>query len=238
MLRVVLVEPHYAGNIGSIARLMKNFGLKELYLVNPLEYHLSEEAISRAMHGRDILEGAKLVNSLDEAIADMELVVGTTGNYHEKRVSRTPISPEKLSEILPSHRRVAILFGREPSGLHNHELEKCNVVVTIPTSEEYSSLNISHAAAILFYTIFRHHHYIRRRFVPRTDQWKVLDKLIDEVSLLGRWKDREEVVRALKTSVRRGILTQKEINIFIGVLSNLLREAGRSRPQKRRPKNA
>lgn len=153
---VVLVHPLYEQNVGLIARVMKNFEASELRLVDPA-CEIGDEAYRRAMHGWDILEKAKTYNTLEEAVRDCDLIVGTTGK-HGKRFShvRRCMNPEQLaSKIAVARGKVAILFGREDFGLTNEELKKCNAVVTIPANKEYPILNVSHAVAIILYEIFK-----------------------------------------------------------------------------------
>ncbi|MCD6208729.1 MAG: RNA methyltransferase [Thermoproteales archaeon] len=153
---VVLMHPLYEQNVGLIARVMKNFEASELRLVDPA-CEVGDEAYRRAMHGRDILEKAKTYDTLEEAIRDCDLIVGTTGK-HGKRFShvRRYMNPEQLaSKIAVARGNVAILFGREDFGLTNEELRKCNAVVTIPANKEYPILNVSHAVAIILYEIFK-----------------------------------------------------------------------------------
>ena len=151
---VVLVEPKYEGNIGAVARAMRNFGVKRLVLVNPPP--IGDEARKRAMHGLDVLESAVTYQTLDEAIKGADLVVGTSGidTRNEKKFLRMAVTPrdfaEKVSEI---GGRVSILFGREDFGLLNPELMKCDMLVTIPTDPEYPILNVAQAAVIVLYEL-------------------------------------------------------------------------------------
>ena len=153
---VVLVEPKYEGNIGAVARAMKNFGVRRLVLVNPPP--IGDEARKRAMHGLDVLESAVSFGNLDKAIKGADLVVGTSGidTKNEKKFLRMAVNPrdfaEKVSEM---DGNVSILFGREDYGLLNPELMKCDMLVTIPTDPEYSILNLAQAAVIVLYELHR-----------------------------------------------------------------------------------
>lgn len=153
---VVLVEPKYDGNVGAVARAMKNFGLRELLLVKPCQ--IGEEARRRAMHGLDVLESAKTFDGLDDAIKNADMVVGTTGidTKSEKKFLRIPISPSEFAERAKDvGGHIAILFGREDFGLLNGELRKCDLLVTIPTDARYPILNVAQAAVIIFYELFQ-----------------------------------------------------------------------------------
>ena len=154
-VRVVLVEPKHEGNVGAIARTMKNFGAEELVLVNPCP--IGDDARRRAMRGIDILERARVEGEMTAALRGADLVVGTSGvdTENEKRFARIALSPRDMA-ARARHLEgcLAILFGREDFGLSDEELAKCDVLVKIPTSREYEILNVSHAAAILLYEIF------------------------------------------------------------------------------------
>jgi len=153
-IRVVLVESKFEGNVGFVARAMANFGLTDLVLVKPPK--IGEEARRRAMHGLDILESAKIVGSLALAVKDCGLVAGTTGvdAKNEKRFTRLAISPREFAERARSYSgRIALVFGREDYGLFDKEIEDFDILVTIPASPKYPVLNLSHAAAILFYEV-------------------------------------------------------------------------------------
>ncbi len=155
MISVVLVEPETAGNVGSIARAMKNFGLKNLFLVNPQCNHLDLDAVSRAKHAGEILKKAVVLKSFSHLKIFDTLVATTAALGTDYNVARLPLSPEQLAEKLRSSgkRKVAVVFGREGTGLRNSEIIKCDFVVSIPSSVKYRALNISHAAAIVFYEL-------------------------------------------------------------------------------------
>lgn len=158
-LRVVLVEPLYEGNVGSVARAMKNFGFRDLVLVNPCK--IEDFGSAMASHARDVLQMAQSYASLPQALAGANLVVGTTGKrldeaqHHLRLHLRVPcLTPAKLSKKLKAKvGTVALLLGREDCGLSCEELALCDMLVCIPTSSEYPVMNLSHAAAILFYEL-------------------------------------------------------------------------------------
>ena len=152
-IRIVLVNTAHPGNIGGAARAMKNMGLAELYLVQPREYP-APRAVWRAAGARDVLANATIVESVDEAVADCGLVVGTSAR--ERRIPWPLLNPrecgEKAFQEAASH-KVALLFGREDRGLTNDELQKCHYHVHIPSNPEYSSLNLATAVQVLAYEV-------------------------------------------------------------------------------------
>lgn len=150
-IRIVLVNTSHPGNIGGAARAMKNMGLSQLYLVEPKEFP-ADKAVWRAAGAADILESAVVVETLDEAVSDCGLVVGTSAR--ERRIPWPLVTPRECGEraiVETQHHDVAIVFGREDRGLTNEELHKCNYHVHIPANDEYSSLNLACAVQVLSY---------------------------------------------------------------------------------------
>ena len=154
-LHFVLVEPESPGNIGATARAMKTCGFQNLILVNPKEKN-HPETKWMAHQSEEILENAVHVNTLNEAVADMHLVIGTT---QRKRYFRFPFyTPDEVSgkiEGIASKHPVAIVFGRESTGLANEELTQCHMHSTIYTATTKPALNLSQAVMIYAYTFFK-----------------------------------------------------------------------------------
>jgi TrmH family RNA methyltransferase len=149
---VVLVEPKIQGNIGAIARAMKNFGMETLVLVNPCE--IGEEAVKRSKWGKDVLYSARTVDSLDEALSSVDFVIGSSSvdTESEKKFARISAGPrDSLDRVADLDGTVALLFGREDYGLLMDELAKCDLLIRIPANEDYPVLNISHAVAVILY---------------------------------------------------------------------------------------
>lgn len=154
-VRVVLIEPKSEGNVGAVARAMRNFDVSDLVLVRPCP--IGDDARKRAMHGLRILETARILPSFEKAVKDADLIVGTSGieTKSEKRFARISVTPRDLAQrVALLDGTVALLFGREDFGLFEEELMQCDLLVTIPASGEYSVLNISHATAVLLYELF------------------------------------------------------------------------------------
>jgi tRNA/rRNA methyltransferase len=152
-IAVVLVEPREPGNIGAAARAMANMGLSRLVLVRP-PAHLVPEAFRMALAARPILEGAVVADDLGAALAGFGLVAGTTRRGGAGRRGR--ITPRELAAELPalaSGNDIAVLFGREESGLTNGELQFCQRLVTIPSSAGFGSINLAQAVLLVAYEI-------------------------------------------------------------------------------------
>ena len=151
---IVLVEPLYEGNVGFAARVMKNFGFSRLVLINPCR--LGEESKGRASHAQDVLRNAE-VCTIEDVFARSNIVIATTGTVSKSvcHAMRMPFySPRELRErIKEADGRISILFGRENWGLNNEEVKKSDMICTIPSSEAYPILNLSHAVGIVCYEL-------------------------------------------------------------------------------------
>ncbi|MEB8434142.1 tRNA (cytosine(32)/uridine(32)-2'-O)-methyltransferase TrmJ [Cocleimonas sp. KMM 6892] len=151
-IRIVMIHTSHPGNIGAAARAMKVMGLSDLYLVNPKSFP-DEQANAMSANATDILDNATVVSTLAEAIADCQLVVGSSAR-HERTLSWDIQDSRECGETLAQHAvkaKVALLFGRESSGLTNDELAVCQHLVHIPTNPDYSSLNVASAVQLLAY---------------------------------------------------------------------------------------
>lgn len=153
-LRIVLVQPRYSGNIGAVARAMRNMGLHDLALVNPAPIR-REQADMMAVHAREVLDAMRIHSSLRAAVGDCGFVVGTTcrsGLYRDHVESPRQLAPRIVS--LAAENRVALVFGSEESGLTNEDLRVCHRLVTIPTAPAYASLNMAQAVLLCCYEVF------------------------------------------------------------------------------------
>lgn len=152
-IRIVLVNTTHPGNIGGVARAMKNMCLDRLYLVQPEKFPCAE-ATARASGADDVLAGAVVCDSLDEALRGCSFVVGTSARI---RSLRWPLlDPRRCADKVRNEAEaaeVAVVFGREHSGLTNEELEKCHYLVQVPSNPEYSSLNLAAAVQVIAYEL-------------------------------------------------------------------------------------
>ena len=154
-IRIVLVEPTHPGNIGSVARAMKTMGLSRLVLVNPKKFP-HYEATKLAAGAESVLLAAEVVATTDDAISDCTMVVGTS--VRDREVTWPTVSPREVANQIGDHVRshqhqIAILFGRESSGLTNAEMDLCQSQIRISANPEYSSLNLASAVQIIAYEI-------------------------------------------------------------------------------------
>lgn len=153
-IRIILVNTTHPGNIGGVARAMKNMGLSDLCLVHPSRFP-HEEADWRAVGAVDVLQNAQLVGTLAEAIADCQLVVGTSARG--RRIPWPVLDPRRCAvqalAATQADQQVGIVFGREDRGLTNDELQLCNLHLHVPTHEDYTSLNLAMAVQIVAYEL-------------------------------------------------------------------------------------
>ncbi|MEG4633365.1 TrmJ/YjtD family RNA methyltransferase [Microcoleus sp. AR_TQ3_B6] len=152
-IRIVLVEPAGPLNVGSVARVMKNMGLHQLVLVNPHCDYLGEEARLMAVRAADILETAKVVESLPAALVGCVRAIATTGDDGRSLPTKLEDPADALPWLLEAPS--ALIFGREDCGLTNAELNRAQRLIRIPSSDAYTSLNLAQAVAICCYELYR-----------------------------------------------------------------------------------
>jgi tRNA/rRNA methyltransferase len=230
---VVLIEPQYPINVGYIARLMKNFGLKSLYLVRP--NFDKAEAAKYSTHGNDVLVAAKTV-TLSELRKKFDILIGTTAIQAISRLNilRESISAEQLAKIIhgSSTKDFCILLGRESSGLNNEELELCNLVVTIDTKTNYRTMNVAHALAILLYEISKLQSSSElpakksKKMVDLASQ-KDIDLLLQYVSKLadaGNYDLHKKPLleAAAKKLLAKGVPTTKDVMLLMSLVRKSL----------------
>lgn len=150
----LLVEPASPANVGAAARAIKTMGFKHLRLINPCDY-LCDEARWLAHASNDILESASVYGSFEEAIADLDFVVGTSAKQRSVKEDYLPLDQLKQSidSKAESIGQLGIVFGREDSGLRNHELKRCDLVSTVPLVKPYPSLNLAQAVMLYAYQL-------------------------------------------------------------------------------------
>lgn len=156
MIHVVLVEPEGDENIGAVTRSMKNFGIIQLILVNPQCDYLSDGAKNYSIHAKDILESAITYETLKDSLNNMQISIALSRRIGQWRKRDLMISelPEFLSHY--HDKNVALVFGRETQGLTNDEIRMCDLICSIPTSEQFPSMNLSHAVTVTLYELFQH----------------------------------------------------------------------------------
>lgn len=239
-VRIVLVEPSHPGNVGASARAMKNMGLEELVLVKPFSFP-SSQADARAGNARDVLSSAEVVSSVDEALRDSHLIIGTSAR--NRRIPWPNLSPKECAnQVVKSFGQgetISIVFGRESKGLTNEELQKCHFHVNIPTGEAYSSLNLGMAVQVICYEIFQAMTDNDEYASEGWDMPKATASSIEhffshlESTLIDLDFHDPENPRQLMTRLRRLFnrvrMDQMEVNILRGFLSKINRLKGQKR---------
>jgi TrmH family RNA methyltransferase len=219
-ISIALVEPKLAINVGYIARLMKNFGLKELLLIKP-KFNVKRARIF-AVGGRDLLDKAKVIDFNE--LRKFDLLVGTTAIRGKSRLNiiRDSVTPERLVGLLQKHSKTCIVLGRESTGLTNIELNYCDVVVNIDTLTDYKTLNISHALAIILYEI------VAKGRTTKVVASKSEKELLVRYALnLAKNSDypkhkQEMLLTALKRILTTSSPTSKEVMLLISLLRDAM----------------
>ncbi len=214
---VVLVEPTYPVNVGHVARLVKNFGVRRLYLVKP-KVDLAMAAVY-ASHAADVLDAA-CVTKLESVRRENQLLVATTAVRASKKsnVARRTVRPERLRELLASSRTAAVVFGRDTTGLTNEEIKMCDATMTLETGSAYRSLNLGHAVAITLYLASRDtvkrgrpQSRVAREVFARTLSELAVDSKMPPYRAKGLFESGKRIVAASN-------LTDAQLNMMTGVL--------------------
>jgi tRNA/rRNA methyltransferase len=228
-LKVVLVEPLYEANIGYVARVMKNFGVKDLYIVNP-RTDVGREASMFAAHARDVIESVNVSQSLEEAIEDTDIVIGTTARPGKsgRNVLRSTSDPAIIADrVISSGGNVAVVLGRDTTGLSNEELRLCDLVLTIPTDAGYPTMNLSHAATVILYELFKAYRKRKgaRKMGSDREALKRLMGLFKELMTYSRLPTHKSKLasRAFRNIIFRSCITRRETSLLIGVFRKNLR---------------
>lgn len=226
-VRIVLVEPSHPGNIGAVARAMKNMALEDLCLVRPKQFP-DAEATARASGAIDVLERAQVVDSIDAAIADCGHVVATTSRprIHNWTIETPRDLASRIAALDPGV-RTAILFGSERFGLENDSLGRCQSLVKIPVSPAYESLNLAMAVQIVCYEVFvaetLPQSIVQREQPPA--QAAEIERFyahLEEVMTEADFNDRTgggHLMTRIRRIFNRIELDENEINILRGILT-------------------
>jgi len=217
---VVRGGPKYEGNVGFIARAMENFGLSKLALVNPCP--LDAECRKRAKHSLHILHSAALYPDFKSVCDDLDLVVGTSGvvNTNEKQRLRNPIPPQELGEkIWEVDGKVGICFAREDYGLYKEELLACDILVSIPVPGKLNVLNISHAATVIFWELFRDRLSLRQPLKASGHEKELLhSQFADYLKVINYPQhQRENTELIFRRMTGRAVLSKWDFHTLMGV---------------------
>lgn len=251
-IRVVLVNTSHPGNIGGAARAMKNMGLSRLVLVDPQDFP-SHEADARASGANDILQGAQVVATLEDALVGCNLVLGTSAR--DRRIPWPLLDPRESGVMVAEQARqgaeVALVFGREYAGLTNEELQRCHYHVHIPSNPDFSSLNLAAAVQVLSYEVRMA--WLASQGLPskvekqevasvRSEELATMDEMerffehleqtLVAIDFLDPEKPRHLMPR-LRRLYGRSSISRAEMNILRGILTET-QKAAHGEPHKRK----
>ena len=231
--RVVLISPMHEGNVGAVARAMANFGFSELFMVDPCA--VGDEAYKRAKHAGYILDGATVTATFEDALKDCSLAVGTSGiiTEGEKHFARIPETPRAFAEKVKEHEgRIALVFGPEDLGLTQEQLERCDLLVHIPSSDDYPTLNLSHALSIVLYEIFQCGSPISLPRPASMEEKELLfgffHQLLEAVDYPEFRREKTEIM--FRRMMGRAVPTKWEFFTIMGVFSDAVKAASGRKP--------
>jgi TrmH family RNA methyltransferase len=228
--RIVLVRTHYPGNLGATARVMRNFGLSDLVLVDPVTSVNELEARRMATHGLPILDSARVVPDLGEAVGDCVFTLATSGLANGVVRQTFVGSPrQKLPELLSAATAgpVAIVFGPEPHGLSNAEITRCHGLIHIPVNPDEPALNLAQAVAICSYELFLAaggETPVPHEIAPFADQERMFDHLREALEAVGYLfgTKADPLMHAVRHLIGRSEPTPQEVKLLHGLARQLL----------------
>jgi tRNA/rRNA methyltransferase len=227
--RIVLVRTHYPGNLGATARIMHNFGLRDMVLVAPQAGIHDRNARQLSTHGESILDAARFVQDLGAAVADCALVIGTSGPEGGMFRRQSIGTPEEILchviEPLKNSQPVALVFGPEPTGLANDDVTRCHHLVHIPTDDAYTSLNLAQSVAICLYELRRQWlkaegslqpTEVMASFAEQEHMFAQLRLALEEIHFLYGPKA-DSLMHAVRHLLGKARLTTMEVKVLLGL---------------------
>jgi len=227
---IILVEPKGSLNIGSVSRVMLNFGITKLRLVNPAVSHLNDEARRMAVKSTPLLEKATIHPSLTDALADCHVALATTRRFGKYR--KRLLQPEEAAEkIIPLSEggMVALVFGREDHGLSTDEIDHCQHLITIPTHSELKSLNLAQSVAICLYQLYKYHKSATalpkepKTFASGKSQEAMfchMHNTLDNIGFLDP-QNPQHIMRTFRKIFGRAHLDERDVKILQGLWSKI-----------------
>lgn len=224
-IRVVLVGPLYGGNVGSVCRAMANTGLSDLAIVAERRLNM-DEARMMACHATDILESRSTHETLEDAVKNCGIVMGTsarTGLYRQHAKTPREWAPQVLEDT--ARGKVALVFGREDKGLSNDELAVCSRIIQIPTSESYASLNLAQAVMVCCYEVF----VAADVYEPPVEKSELATSELRE-RMFNIWREyllrigfmepnkSDHMMQGFRRVMGRGAETEDDVRIMMGIL--------------------
>ena len=236
---IVLVEPERPGNIGAVARAMKNMGFFDLRLIRPPK-NWEELGKKMAVQAHDILDKASVFSSVRRAVSDRQWVIATTRRQGMRRGIFRDFK-QAIAEIHREshHRHVAILFGKESKGLSNRDLAACDWAMTIPSHPGYPSINLAQAAMLVLFSLFMRDKKqksstkdFKPPLIPKKEIQEVLKRFKRPLKILGYAEEGGDVIGRILTTlhglIKRGGLTQSEAQMIKGLSRRIVEKTSKS----------
>ncbi len=229
-IHFILVRPQMGENIGSVARAIKNFNIKYLRLVKPKCSWPNQKALATSVGAKDILKSAKIFDSVEKAIGDLDIVFASSSRI--RKVNKKIIPVSNFIKKIKKENKVGILFGPEASGLSNNEISCADYLVKIPANKKFSSLNLSHSAIIFCFELYQNFSRQRKEYksgyksslAKKSEVNKFLNFIIqglDEKGFLQPDHKRQSMIRNINNIFHRLNLSEQEIRILLGIFSTL-----------------
>ena len=229
-IHFILVRPQMGENIGSVARAIKNFNIKYLRIVNPRCNWPSQKALATSVGAKDILKSAKIYDSIEKAIGDLDIIFASTSRI--RKINKKIISILDFKKKVEKKGKIGILFGPEASGLSNDEISYANYLVKIPTNKKFSSLNLSHSAIIFCFELFQYFSNKKAIYkssykssvAKKSEVNKFLSFIINKLDKKGFLQPdhmRKSMIRNINNIFHRLNLSEQEIRILLGIFSTL-----------------
>ena len=223
-IAIILNRPKFAGNIGSVARVMKNMGLSQLILTGSEPFPEEAMKVMSTHCAADIIDDIRYFPTLQEAVADFQYIVGTTARLGSVR--GPVLSPREMAQKLveiSQHNRIALVFGSEDKGLSNEDLRCCHGLITIPVSEDMRSLNLSHAVMVVCYELFVAATEKKAGFVPKLassaeveGMYTQVKEVLTEIGFLNP-QNPEYFMIHLRRLLSRTHLFSRDVKIIRGI---------------------
>jgi len=231
MIEIILLEPGKQENIGSVARVMKNFSFDDLVLIKP-KCKIGMLAFKVAKHGKDVLKKIKIKDF--SYLKKLDYLIGTTAQLGtDYNIPRNPITAEQLAQKISKinyHKiKSGILIGRESTGLRNAEINLCDILVTIPASKKYPTMNVSHATTIILYELFKKMNDEKSNshinFATKKEKdiiLKYINQVLNNIQFSTKEK-KDTQKKVWKRVIGKAMLTKREAFTVMGFLRKLIK---------------
>ena len=226
----ILSRPQLGENIGSTARALKNFNIKNLRIVNPRCAWPNQKALATSVGAKDILQSVKISKSIEESVKDLDIIFASTSR--SRKVNKKTISILDFTKKIKKGSKIGLIFGPEASGLTNDEINCADFLVTIPTNKNFKSINLSHSVILFCFQLFQY--FSKKKIIFRSSYKsslaskeevnKFLNFIIrglDSKGFLQPKHKRQSMIRNINNIFHRLNLSEQEIRILLGVFSTL-----------------